>query len=165
MYGRSGKLSPRYGKTLSEETKTKIHESLKIAMNRPEVRKKLSVAAKGENNHNYGKSLLEETRKKISEAHKGKIVSEETRKKLSEANKGENNPWYGKRGFQNPNSIPVVQLTLDGQLVKVYGSASEAGRNGFDSSSITKCIKGKRKTHKGYKWMYLSDYEAMKKEG
>ena len=156
------------GKTHSEETRKKISEAVKIAMSNTEVRKKISEALKGENNHNYGKHLPEETRKKISEAHKGKIVSEETRKKIREnhANfKGENHPQYGKRGFKCPNSIPVVQLTLEEELVKVYGSAHEAVRSGFDSSSIIKCIKGKYKTHKGYKWMRLDDYKAMKKEG
>lgn len=174
-----GENHPQYGKPRSEETRKKMSESRKGKYtgennhfygkhHTEEARKKMRenhANFKGENHPQYGKHRSEETKRKLREAHLGKTASEETRKKLSEANRGENNYWYGKRGFQNPNSIPVVQLTIEGELVKVYGSASEAGRNGFDSSSITKCIKGKRKTSHGYKWMYLSDYEAMKKEG
>lgn len=168
------------GRTISEETREKMSRAIKIALNRPEVRKKISESHKG-------KTISEETRKKMSEntssrrpevrrknseAHKGennpnygKPRSEETRKKISEANKGENNGMYGKFGAENPASIPIVQLSLDGELVKVYDSARAAERKGFAGSKISLCCRGKRKTHKGYKWMYLSDYEAMKREG
>ena len=126
----------------------------------------------------------EETREKMSKAHKGHIVSEETkrkqseankgenngskrpevREKLSEAHKGENNPMYGKLGAKNPNSIPVVQLTLDGELVNVYGSAHEAEREcGFHQSNIISCCKNKysregNNIYKSYKWQYLHVY-------
>ena len=173
------------GKTHSEKTRKKISEN--NANRRPEVRKKISEA-------NKGRIVSEETRKKIGEAQKGeknhmygKPHLEKTRKKISESLKGENAPWYGKHlpedtrkkiseahkgklGIKCPNSIPVVRLTLDGQLVNIYGSAQEAGRNGFTTSAVNSCCKNKfnragNNTYKGYKWMYLSEYEAMKKEG
>ena len=95
--------------------------------------------------------------------HEYKNLSEESIKKMCETNKwennkGENNGMYGKHGSKNPNSIPVVQLTLDGELVEVYAAAKETGRSGFTPTCITACIKGKKKTHKGYKWMYLYQY-------
>lgn len=154
------------GKTHSEETRKKMSESTK-GENHPlygkhpteETRKKMSEARKGKykgrNSPMYGKHPTEETRKKLSDARKGKTLSEETKEKIGEANRGEN----------NPNSIPVVQLTLEGELVKVYDSSGETTRNGFSQGNIWSCCKGKRKTNKGYKWMYLSDYESMKKEG
>lgn len=151
-----------YGKHLPEEVKKKISESHKGKTLSEEHRKKLSEAFKGENHPMYGKHHTEESRRKNSEAHKGenhpnygKHLPEETRKKIGEANRGEN----------NPNSIPVAQLTLDNELVNVYSSAGEAKRSGFDKGHVNSCCRGKTKTHKGYKWMYLSDYEAMKKEG
>lgn len=49
-------------------------------------------------------------------------------------------------------SIPVLQLTLDGELVKEWASAFEAGRNGFDYSTIRACCNGKLKKHKGFIW-------------
>ena len=151
----------RKGKTHSEETKKKMSESRKGENNgmygkhhTEETRKKQSenrANMKKENNPFYGKHHTEEARKKMSEAHKGKTLSEETRKKLRKSSR---------RGAKNPKSIPVVQLTLDGELVNIYGSAGEAERNGFEHTTITACIKGRRKTHGGYKWMYLHEYIA-----
>ena len=51
-------------------------------------------------------------------------------------------------------SKKAYQYTLDGELVKIWESQSECGRNGFDSSAVCACCKGKLKTHKGYKWSY-----------
>ena len=166
----------RKGTTLSEETRKKLSESHKGRTLLEETKKKLS-----ENNARYwkGKHFSEEHRKKISEAGKGRVFSEETRKKISYAQKGEKYHMYGKHhteetkkklseacsGSKNPLSIPVVQLTLEGELVKIYGSEGEAKRSGFSQGNIWSCCRGDRKTHKGYRWMYLSDYEAMKKEG
>ena len=53
---------------------------------------------------------------------------------------------------------PVIQLTLDGEFVREWESAKEAGRNGFYSSAVTKCCRGKLKTHKGFRFMYAEDY-------
>lgn len=57
-------------------------------------------------------------------------------------------------------STPVVQL-MENKLIHIYPSTQEAQRNGYWSGHICKCCKGKALTHKGYKWMYLSDYENL----
>ena len=92
------------GKTLSEETKRKMSESRKGRIVSEETRKKQSES-------NKGKTRSEESRKKMSGSQKGRIVSEKTRRKISEANKdpseetrrkisetkkGENHYLYGK---------------------------------------------------------------------
>lgn len=51
-------------------------------------------------------------------------------------------------------SKPVYQYTKDGELLAVWPSAAECGRNGFTQCKITDCINGKLKTHKGYIWSY-----------
>ena len=114
----------------------------------------------------------EETKRKIGEARKGKQLSEETKRKISEAKKGkycgEKNPNYGKqlseetkRKISENMSKPVVQIDpTTNKIVKVWESAKEAGgQGGFTPSAITACCRGERKTHKGYKWMFLSDYK------
>lgn len=53
-------------------------------------------------------------------------------------------------------SKPVGQYTLDGELVKVWPSTKEAGRNGFNDTCISLCSRGKLNTHKGYRWQYLN---------
>ena len=48
----------------------------------------------------------------------------------------------------------VCQYTLDGELVKIWNSTAECGRNGYSDTHISRCCNGKRKTHKGFKWVY-----------
>lgn len=55
----------------------------------------------------------------------------------------------------------VVRIDEDSNIT-IYESTRDAGRNGFDSSTICRCCNGFRKTHKGFQWMYLSDYENLK---
>lgn len=55
------------------------------------------------------------------------------------------------------NCTPIVQLQGD-LLINQYPSIAEAERQGFGYSGIQKCLYKKQKTHKGYSWMYLSDY-------
>ena len=51
--------------------------------------------------------------------------------------------------------IPIIQYTLDGEFVREWDSAIQAEREGsFIASTITKCCKGKQKTHKDYIWKY-----------
>lgn len=77
----------------------------------------------------------------------------------SEAFKGENNPNYEKRGKDNSCSKKIVQLDLQGDLIKIWDSMHEARREGhFNVSNISNCCKGNRKTHKGFKWMYYDEW-------
>lgn len=48
----------------------------------------------------------------------------------------------------------VLQLSLDGELIREWDSTRECGRNGFDHSAVVKCCRGEQKTHKGFKFMY-----------
>ena len=90
---------------------------------------------KGENHHMYGKHH-----------------SEETKNKISESLKGEN----------NPKSKPVVQIDLNtNEVINIYSGTREASRQGFKQSHISSCCNGKRKSHKGFKWMFLEDYEKL----
>lgn len=47
---------------------------------------------------------------------------------------------------------PVIQYTLSGCVVKVWGSLKEAEQHGFRHSAISECCHGKRNTHQGYRW-------------
>lgn len=53
-------------------------------------------------------------------------------------------------------SIPIVQLSLDGELINTYSGSKDAERknNNFNSSAITFCCKGKQSKHKNYLFMY-----------
>lgn len=82
--------------------------------------------------------------------------------RLQNANnpKTRKNNSIAKQGLINTKkSIQVVQL-LNGNPNCIFSSMSEAERNGFSHAKISLCCSGKRNSHKGFQWMYLSDYEA-----
>lgn len=54
---------------------------------------------------------------------------------------------------------PVVAVSVSNGEVIYYDSAASARVDGFDSSTITKCTLGKKKTHHGYRWYKQSDYK------
>ena len=66
------------------------------------------------------------------------------------------NSNYGTRNerMAKTKSKRVLQLSLSGDLIKVWESVNECGRNGFNQSSVCQCCTGKRKTHKGFRWEY-----------
>lgn len=120
-----------------------------------------------------------ESRRKLSESKKGKRYnigvpfSEERKRHMSENHadvRGEKNPMYGKRwtpeeiakrqahrtytrGGDHPSARPILQLNKDGDLVKRWGSISEAAEV-FSRTSIKDCLRGKYKQHRGYLWRY-----------
>ena len=66
----------------------------------------------------------------------------------------------GEKNTNGKKSIPIVQLTPEGKYIRSYKSSMDAERTegGFNHSSIIACCKGKLKTHKGYRFMYLSEF-------
>ena len=116
-----------------------------------------STIHKSEHNQN----MSEETKRKISEAHKGKHLTDDTKKKMSEAHKGFKHTEESKNKMSNAKinnpklSKQVVQYTLAGELVKIWCSARECGRNGFNQGNVAACCRGELKKHKGFKWKYL----------
>ena len=56
------------------------------------------------------------------------------------------------------NSIPIVQLSLDGKYIRSWKSSHEAERDGFNRGNINSCCKGRLKTHGGFRWCYLYSY-------
>ena len=53
----------------------------------------------------------------------------------------------------------VLQLSLDGELIKEWPSTRECGRNGFKHSNVAACCRGEISQYKGFLWMYAEDYE------
>ena len=55
---------------------------------------------------------------------------------------------------------PILQYTLDGEFVREWESAKQAEKEGgFSSAHICDVLKGKRKTHKGFRWSYKKEGE------
>lgn len=88
--------------------------------------------------------------------------NELTRKHISKNRKGKGILY----GIDNPKSKKVVQLTKDYNIVKIWNCINEAEREeGYLHSDIIKCCNKKRKTHKGYIWMYYEDYIKLNEKG
>lgn len=60
-----------------------------------------------------------------------------------------------KKRINGKCSKPVLQFTLEDVFIKKYPSTHQAEREtGFNSSDISSCCNGKRKTAHGFKWKY-----------
>lgn len=90
-----------------------------------------------------GKKLSEETKAKIADTLRGMKQSPETIAKKVAAQK--NNPKRSKA---------VQALDKNGNVVYEFPSTAEAGRQGFDASTVSKCCRGKLKSYKGFIWKY-----------
>lgn len=67
-----------------------------------------------------------------------------------------NKTMLGMKSILCPNSIKVLQLTLDNKEVKVWNSITEASINiEINHRNISACCLGKRPTAGKYKWKYL----------
>ena len=68
---------------------------------------------------------------------------------------------YIKEYIKDKHKIKIVQLSLNGEFVKIWESGKETKKYGYNPTRISECCKNKREQHKGYKWTYLSDYEKL----
>ena len=54
---------------------------------------------------------------------------------------------------------PIKGISLHDGTVITFNSINDAKENGFDAGHISKCCRGKLKSHKGYKWEYINKEE------
>lgn len=66
--------------------------------------------------------------------------------------------WHkGNTGEKTPTSKPILQISKNGEIVKRWSCGLDAVREGgFESSCISRCVKGINKYHKGYRWEYAT---------
>ena len=159
------------GKQTSEETKKKLSSALKGRIMSDEHKKKIGEASKGRHHSEESKKKMSETKKGLQSGEKhpmfGKHHSEEAKKKMSLARKGKPAHNKGvpmseeqKKKLKNgKTSKKVLQFTLTGEFIREWPSTAECERNGFDSSFISACCRGKYKSAYGFKWMYADDYK------
>ena len=66
-----------------------------------------------------------------------------------------------KLGVYNTSRAKKVVQLKDNRLIHIFNSSQEAGRNGYNSKNVSQCCRREKHSHKGYQWMFLSDYEAL----
>jgi group I intron endonuclease len=136
-----GEKSPNYGKKLSLETRQKISASLK-----------------GEKHPNYNKPMSIEQKNKIKNTMKN--FTQERRKIINEtiSNSLKNNI---QRGVNNKLSKKICQYDLNGKLIKIHDSISQASNEvNVDRMTISRCCDDKYKnykTSKGFIWKYYKN--------
>ena len=101
----------------------------------------------------------------------GVHLSAETRRKLSEAKKGANHPYYGKhltaehrrkiseanRGKHPTKAVICIETGI------LYSSCTEAAKSiGVATPTISRVLRGIKKTSGGYHWKYAEDMEESK---
>ena len=69
-------------------------------------------------------------------------------------NHGTRNERVSKAMTNGKLSKRVLQLSLDGDLIKEWPSTRECGRNGFNQGEVAKCCRGEIPHYKGFKWEY-----------
>lgn len=163
------------GYKFSDESKQRMREAAVGRKYTPEARAKMSEAAKKRGCNTVaiaamaaansvrimsdaererrslaqrGKEVSAETRAKIGEAGKNRIVSDETRAKLCVSRKREAG-WKhtdeSRLVMSIKHSKPVLQYSLDGQLLGCYPSAKVAAqRVGVPATSILRSIQEQR---------------------
>lgn len=63
-------------------------------------------------------------------------------------------------GKDCPNSKRICQISLDGEMVKIWDCATDASKElSIDQSSISMVCKGHRKTAGGFVWVHEKDYD------
>jgi hypothetical protein len=101
---------------------------------------------------NTGKKRTLEQKEKFSKAFKGRIFSEERNKKIGDAQRGVPQP-------KSPECIanlkkPIIQLDKQGNFIKEWDSAKDAGIFYGSDSVINGNLRGRGKTAYGFVWKY-----------
>lgn len=104
--------------------------------------------------NNLGRKHSEETIEKRISKIKGRKYSEEHRKKISESHKGKTLSKEHKEKIINSNKKTVACYDKNGILIKIYTCSKETLYDGFTPTNVTRCCKGKLKTHKNLIWKY-----------
>lgn len=146
----SGENHPMYGKKHSKKSREKMSKS-RIGKKQSDewIENRVSKLR--------GVPLSEEHKKKLSESNKGLKRSDETKKRISESKMG-SMPWN--HGLIKDT---ILQLDMYNNIIKEWDSLIELELEGFQKSNVINVCTGKRKSHKGFNWVYKNDYEKSEK--
>lgn len=117
--------------------------------------------SKGYNADSGGKNKQpsEATRQKMRESHLGKPVFANTPENLAkrvEKTKGKKRPEV--TGANSGRALKVAQYDLSGNFIRIWDYIKQASTElHIDSSSITKCCKGKLNKVGGFIWRYANE--------
>lgn len=165
-----GPKNHQWGKAISDDVKEKIRQS-----------------TLGSKNHNWGLVLSPERRELLRRVNTGRTpynkgvkMSPELLERHNQAMRllASDPDWIAKNAAHitklNQSEVaihnreqlavsrrqPVIQLSMDGEVIARYVSGAEAGRaTGYAKGNISKCCRGEIPTAYGYKWVYSKDFQ------
>ena len=88
--------------------------------------------------------------------HLDENKSNNTATNLKWCNSEENVNYGPRRRRAVENTIKPIAQMKDGKVVRIWKSGADAGRSGFVPTHITRCCKGKEKSHYGHEWQYAT---------
>lgn len=132
----------------TEEFRTTLADRNRNRVYTEEDRLKASQSRKGIPTY---RRPSQETINRISALHKGKTIPEEYRRKISNSLKGRF--VWGK----NPFAVAIVQLSLNGDFIREWGSVAEALRE-LKINNVSAVLNGVQKKAGGFRWVYKKDY-------
>ena len=158
------------GGKMSDATKRKLSESHKRLYEDPARRAEASEIQRR-------RFEDPEQRRKLSDAHREYWKRPEAHEKASVAQKNSFAANPSRKTNQSiahleyyklhpdakaQKEIAVVQLTVDGEVVRVWESAKKAAESGgFHRGHISSVCKGKLKKHGGYVWRYANEIQRI----
>ena len=150
-----------WGKKLRPETIEKIKEKNRLRppgyfRHTEEAKRKIGEASKG-------RLHTTESKRKLSEANKGKIIPQEMRDRISRALSGANHIYYGKKrdeSFCEQVSRAII-LMRDGEISHRFKSIKEAALDlGVFPPTLNRSLKNKKPISKGRLAGYMAIYTA-----
>lgn len=118
-------------------------------MNFPLALRHKSEAFSGKGNPMYGKHMSDEAKAKVAAKNKANSRPENLGRYIANAPKGKDSMF----------AKAIEQYSKDGQLLKPWGSMSDASRaTGISVNSISRCCRGGIKSAGGYVWKYAGTH-------
>lgn len=84
-------------------------------------------------------------------SHRENQNNQNTRIRMSNSHKGQENRHFW---------TPVIQLDVD-KVIARYPSIESTRKAGFNPHCVANVVRNQAKSHRGFRWMYLSDYEKL----
>lgn len=138
---------------LSEEQAKKAEKFYISMFNTNNNKNGYNMTTGGDGTNGYYPS--EETRHKLSELRRRENLSDETRRKRSESLRNRRLSDEHKAKIGAGNSKAIIMMSLSGEFIKKFNSASEAeNETGVNHTHISQCCNGKRNTSGGYSWKF-----------
>jgi len=79
--------------------------------------------------------------------------------RVENVNHGTRNERISKKATNGRRSKPVIGTCMSTGKTIEFPSMAEAGRQGFNQSTISACCLGKQNTHKGFTWNFKEEEE------